>query len=91
MEENKSMIERVFISRHCAHKDMYDDSGYCDTKIKKYHSYYWAGVADGNGEIMCPECMLNCLLNQLNNGGCIPEYKDEWHSDFEASKALNRE
>jgi len=74
------IIERVLIERHCAHKDMYDDGGYCDTKIKKYHSYYWMGVADGNGETMCSECALQTLLHQLQSGGCIPKYIDKWQN-----------
>ena len=80
------LIERVLIQRHCAHKEMYDDGGYCETKIKKYEPYYWAGVADDNGELMCPECMLQCLIYQLQNGGCIPEYVDDWNNDFNTAK-----
>lgn len=79
-------MDRTLIVRHCATKDMYDDGGYCETKIRKYQPYYWAGVADGNGESMCSECMLRHLVHQLQNGGCIPEYVDEWQQDFESIK-----
>jgi len=85
------MIERTIIVRHCIHKDGYDDEGYCENKIKKYNSIYWAGVADGNGELMCSECMLQCLLYQLSNGGRIPKYEDNWEIDFNAAKAFNKE
>lgn len=84
------MIERTTIVRHCAHKDMYDDGGYCEHKIKRYEPIYWAGVADGNGELMCSDCMLQHLLHQLQNGGCMPEYEDNWKNDFNAVKVFSR-
>jgi len=76
-------MDRTLIVRHCALKDMYDDRGCCETKIRKYESYYWTGVADGNGENMCSDCMLQCLIHQLKHGGGIPQYYDEWMDDFD--------
>ena len=76
------MLERTTITRHCASKDMYDDGGYCETKIRRLGVYYWAGVADGNGENMCSDCMLQALLYQLQETNKIPEYTDRWMEDF---------
>ena len=79
----KKSIEYVLIVRGCAPKDMYDDGGYCDTKIRKNEPYYWLGVEDGNGETMCSECALQALLNQIKNGGRIPQYIDNWFTDMD--------
>jgi len=80
--DDENWVDRTYVERHCAYRDMYDDNGYCDTKIPKYGSFYWAGVADGNGEAMCSECMLATLLQQLRTTGTIPEYKDSWRAEF---------
>lgn len=78
-------MERTLIIRCCAPKEMYDDGGYCDTKIKRFGIYYWAGVADGNGEKMCSDCMLQTLIHQvITERGEIPEYVDNWLVEFEA-------
>ena len=75
-------MEWTLIVRHCAPKEMYDDSGYCETKIRKHGEYYWFGVADGNGENFCPECAFQALIHQLQMGGRVPEYRDCWMQDF---------
>ena len=84
------MIERVLIIKHCAHKDMYDDGGYCEHKIKKYEPIYWAEAKDCNGELMCSECMLQHLLYQLKKGGGFPVYEDRWGEEFETAKIFNK-
>jgi hypothetical protein len=55
----------LIISRHCAPEDIYDDFGYCDTKIKKYDPYYIVELpnSDGQCETLCESCMLNMLLS----------------------------
>ena len=85
------MIDWVTIERHYTPVDMYDDGGYCDTKIKRGGVYYWFGVADGNGEKMCSECALSALLYQLQNGGNLPAYTGLWLQDFEGRQYVSKE
>ncbi len=72
----------LIIKRAVTDSYQYDDEGYCDTKILYGGSIYWAGVADGNGELMCAECMLQTLITQLSATGTIPEYKDNWQAEW---------
>jgi len=76
-------LDWTLIVRHCAPKEMYDDGGYCETKIRKHDEYYWFGVADGNGENFCSECALQAVIHQLQMGGKFPEYCDCWMHDFD--------
>jgi len=83
-EIKESWLDRVLISRHAVTKKdgEYDDEGYCDEKIPLAGSIYWVGVADGNGETMCAQCVLITLLQQLSITGTIPLYIDNWFVDW---------
>lgn len=83
--------EWTLIVRHCAPKEMYDDEGYCETKIRKRGEYYWFGVADGNGANFCSECALQAIIYQLQMGGKFPEYRDCWMQDFELMRKAGKE
>jgi len=88
-EIRKHLFDRVLFVRHAVirNEGEYDDVGYCDRKIPFGGSIYWVGVAGGNGELMCAECALNTLLQQLSMTGTIPVYEDNWFKDWERMEA----
>ena len=70
------------IVRRCAPRDMYDDNGYCETKIKRMGVFYERLVGN-NGDCHCSECMLQMILQ---TGERDFAYKDMWFEDFEFVK-----
>jgi len=78
------------ITRHCANAEMYDDGGYCDTKITQYGEYYIL-YAEGGCETFCSECALQAILHQVGQGGMMPEYQDLWLQEFKLIRNCSRE
>ena len=73
------------IIKRCAPRDMYDDNGYCETKIRRLGVFYERLVGN-NGDCHCPECMLQLVLHEISRGNTSFEYKDLWQEDFQAIK-----
>jgi hypothetical protein len=72
------------IERHIASKDMYDDNGYCDTKIKKYETYY-IRICDDGGDVHCSKCLAQMLIEYRETDHDY-EFRDYWAEDFELIK-----
>ncbi len=85
-------VDIARIEKHCAHKDMYDDDGYCDNRIRRLGVYYVRVTSDNNMDCNCPECMLQMVIADDKRDF---QYVDLWMEDFErithAFKARQRE
>ena len=78
-------VEITRIERHCAEKDMYDDNGYCETKIKKFDRYYVRFVRDEGADCHCSDCILQLIIADKKRNFT---YIDEWFTEYEKLTGL---